>query len=271
MSSPDLLAIAHRGMALSPPPILRHQKNARQMVRDGVVYRRQDYPDPGFNFVSVLGPSPPMAQIVAVADEFFAGLPIGAYGILVHADAGHPVEAELRAAGWRIAEDEPALVLPKIPDTIDVPPALEIRRVTDSPGLRAQVAAMAAAFDTPPEAVEKMMADDTLLDDPDIITLAGYCDGKVVCGATCIRVENIATVHGVATLREYRHRRFGRTLTLAAAQEGVRLGCTSAALRASGASFEMYRRMGFIHVCNHRTYARPTQKSVPIVNASRST
>ena len=261
MSSPDLLAIAHRGMAIASPPILRHQKNARQMIREGVVYRRQDYPDPGFNFASVLGPSPPMVQIVAVADEFFAGLPIGAYGILVQADAGHPVEAELRAAGWRIAEDEPALVLPKIPKSIDMPAGLEIRRVTDSAGLRAQVAAMAAAFDTPPEVVEKMMAGDSLLDDPDIITLAGYCDGKVVCGATCHRVDDIATVHGVATIKEYRRRGFGRAITLAAAQEGIRLGCTTAALRASGASFEMYRRLGFVHVCNHRTYARPVPTS----------
>src|SRR5262245_16765259 len=115
MSSQDLLAIAHRGMAISEPPLLKHQKSARQMIRDGVVYRRQDYPDPGFNFASVLGPSPSLAQIIPVADEFFHGLPAGAYGILVHGDSGHPVEAELRAAGWRIAEDEPALVMPCIP------------------------------------------------------------------------------------------------------------------------------------------------------------
>jgi predicted GNAT family acetyltransferase len=135
---------------------------------------------------------------------------------------------------------------------------LEIRRISDPPGLRAQVAAMAAAFDTPPEVVEKMMAGDSLLYDADIITLAGYCDGKVVCGATCHRVDDIATVHGVATIKEYRRRGFGRAITLAAAREGVRLGCKTAALRASGASFEMYRRLGFVHVCNHRTYARPT-------------
>jgi GNAT superfamily N-acetyltransferase len=269
MSPSDLLAIAHRGMALSLPPTLRHQKNARQMVRDGVVYRRQDYPDPGFNFASVLGPSPPMAEIVAVADEFFAGFPVGAYGILVHADAGHSVEAELRDARWRIAEDEPALVLPRIPESMDVPPGLEIHRITDSPGLRAQVAAMAAAFDTPPEVVEKMMAGDSLLGDADIITLAGYCDGKIVCGATCIRIEDIATVHGVATIKEYRHRGFGRTLTLAAARAGRRLGCTTAALRASGASFEMYRRMGFVHVCNHRTYARQTEPAEPGISPTR--
>jgi GNAT superfamily N-acetyltransferase len=259
MNPPDLLAIAHRGMAISEPPILRYQKNARQMIRDGVVYRRQDYPDPGFNFASVLGPSPPLTEILSTADEFFAGLPIGAYGILVHADAGHPVEAELRAAKWRIAEDEPALVLPKIPDSFDIPPGLEIRRLTTPEEERAHTMAMAAAFETPLEIVDQMMSGRSMVNDPDVVTLAGHCDGKIVCGAMCIRIEDIATIHGVATLKEYRRRGFGRAITWAAAQAGLQLGCTCAALRAFAVSFAMYKGMGFVHVCNHRTYARPVE------------
>jgi GNAT superfamily N-acetyltransferase len=259
MSRPDLLAIAHRCMAISEPPILRYQKNGRHLIRDGVVYRRQDYPDPGFNFASVLGPAPPLAEILSIADEFFAGLPAGAYGILVHADAGHPVEAELRAAKWRIAEDEPALVLPKIPDSFDIPAGLEIRRVSNPTEERAHTIAMAAAFETPLEVVDQMMSGRSMVGDPDIVTLAGHCEGKIVCGAVCVRIEDIATIHGVATLKEYRRRGFGRAITWAAAQAGRQLGCTCAALRAFAISFEMYQRMGFVHVCNHRTYARATQ------------
>jgi ribosomal protein S18 acetylase RimI-like enzyme len=138
-----------------------------------------------------------------------------------------------------------------------LPPGLDIRRVTDLDELQRQVGAVAAAFDTPMDVVEKMMPEDSLLDDPDITVLVGYCDGKAVCGAMCIRVEDIATVHGVATLHAYRRRGFGRAITWAAAQEGVKHGCATAALRASGASFDLYRGMGFVHVCNHRTYARP--------------
>jgi GNAT superfamily N-acetyltransferase len=261
MSPIDFLAVAHRGMAISEPPILKYQKNGRQMIRDGVVYRRQDYPDPGFNFASVLEPSPPLAEILTIADEFFAGLPTGAYGILVHADAGHPVEAELRAAKWRIAEDEPALVLPKIPDSFDIPAGLEIRRVSNASEERAHTIAMAAAFETPLETVDQMMSGRSMVNDPDLVTLAGHCDGKIVCGAVCLRIENIATIHGVATLKEFRRRGFGRAITWAAAQAGLQLGCTCAALRAFAVSFEMYKGMGFVHVCNHRTYARPTNSA----------
>src|SRR5262249_39240815 len=151
----------------------------------------------GFNFASVLGPAPPLASILAVADEFFTGMAPTAYGILVEADAGHPVEAELRAAAWRIAEDEPALVLPRIPPLQALPPCLEIRRVTAPHEFRRQVSGVAAAFDTPMDVVEKMMPAPSCLDDPDIVLLVGYFDGKPIGGSMCIRIDDIATVHGV--------------------------------------------------------------------------
>jgi len=256
MVSSDLCTIAHRAMALAPSPWVRHQKTGRRLVRDGVVFVRQDYADPGFNFAAVLGRSPPLAQILAVAEDFYAGLP-GRYGILVEGDAGHPVEAELRAAGWQIAEDEPALVLPRIPEPQPLPPGLEIRRIVKYDEMLRLFEMLGAAFETPWETMEKMLPPPPLLADPDISQFAGICDDKYVSGAMSIRIDGVATVHGVATLQAYRRRGFGRALTWAAAHEGAKHGCTTAALRAMGVSFDMYRRMGFVHVCNHRTYARP--------------
>jgi GNAT superfamily N-acetyltransferase len=254
--SSHLRVIAHRAMALAPSPWVRHQKNGRHLVHDGVVFVRQDYGDPGFNFAAVLGPSPPLAQILAVAEDFYAGLP-GRHGILVEGDAGHPVEAELRAAGWQVAEDEPALVLPRIPEPQPLPAGLEIRRIVEHDDMLRLFEMMGAAFDTPWETMEKMLPPPSLLADPDITQLAGICDGKYVAGAMSIRIDGVATVHGVATLHAYRRRGFGKALTWAAVHEGARHGCTTAALRAMGVSFDMYRGMGFVHACNHRTYARP--------------
>jgi GNAT superfamily N-acetyltransferase len=243
-------------MALAPSPWLRHQKTGRHLVRDGVVLVRADYADPGFNFAAVLGPSPPLSQILAMTEEFFAGLP-GRYGILVEGDAGHPVEAELRAAGWQVAEDEPALVLPCIPEPQPLPTGLEIRRIVEPGEMLRLFQMMGAAFETPPETMEKMLPPPSLLADPDISQFAGICDGKYVSGAMSIRIDGVATVHGVATLHAYRRRGFGKALTWAAVHEGARHGCSTAALRAMGISFDMYRSMGFVHACNHRTYARP--------------
>jgi GNAT superfamily N-acetyltransferase len=256
MISSELLAIAHRGMVVLPQPTLRHQKTGRQLFREGVAFRRQDFADPTFNFAAVLGPSPPLARIRALADEFFADLPCG-YGILVEADAGHPVEAELRAAGWHIIEDEPALVLPHLPDPPPLPSGLEVRRVTTPKEMRAQFEMVAAAFETSMETLKKMIPPPSLLEDPDAVLLAGYCEGKLVCGAMHLRVEEICTVHGVAVLHAYRRCGFGKAITWAAVQAGKEQGCTVAALRAMGISHHMYQRMGFIQVCKHRTYGAP--------------
>src|SRR5262245_5093142 len=253
MISSDLRAVVHHAMALAPLPTMRYQKNARHMVRDGVAYRRQDFPDPGFNFAAVLGPAPPLDRIVEVAEDFFAGLG-GAYGILVEGDAGHPLESELRAAGWRIAEDEPALVLARMRAPPPAPAGLEIRRLADPAAHAALFEMIAAAFAVPVETVAPMWPPPSVLDDPDIALFTGHSDGKPVCSAMFIHIDGIATIHGVATLPAYRRRGFAQAVTWAAIQEGVRRGCTMAALRAMGVSEAMYQRMGFQTVCKHRTY-----------------
>lgn len=254
MASPDLRAIAHRSMALAPNATMRHQPGGRHMMRDGVAFTRQDYPGPGFNFAAVLAPSPPLERIVAVAERYFDGC-VGGYGILVEADAGHPVETELRAAGWQIAEDEPALVLPAIPDPPPLPAGLEVRRVTQPDDLRLHFEMLAQAFETPPEMMDKLWPPTSLLQDPDIAHFAGFYEGKRVCGAMFARIDDIATIHGVATLHAYRRRGFGRALTWAAIAERAKRGCKTAALRAMGISYDMYQTMGFVPVCKHRTYA----------------
>src|SRR5205085_2645021 len=134
----------------------------------------------------VVGPSPPLARILELAQSFF-GPDSGGFGIVVEADAGLPVEDELRAAGWKVFEDEPALVLSAIPAAPPLPHGLQVRPVRDADSRRG----------------------------------------------------------------------LGTALTWAALREGAQRGCTCATLAALGASFDLYRKMGFIHVCNHRAYGAP--------------
>jgi predicted acetyltransferase len=71
------------------------------------------------------------------------------------------------------------------------------------------------------------------------------------------RVDEIAGVTGVATVPAYRRRGFARALTWAVIRAGAARGCTCATLGGLGASYTLYLGMGFLHVCNHRTYAPP--------------
>jgi predicted acetyltransferase len=87
--------------------------------------------------------------------------------------------------------------------------------------------------------------------------LVGYVEGRPVSSAMAYRVGEIAGITGVATIPGERRRGLGRALTWAALREGARMGCTRATLNAAGASYPLYKSMGFLHVCNHRSYARP--------------
>src|SRR5262245_21100061 len=114
MTRQEMIAVAHKGLLLGPSPLLRHYPAGRRGEIEGGVMNCWGSFGPGLNKVAVVGPSPGLARVLELAEGFF-GPGSGGYGIVVEADAGHPIEAELRAAGWKVFEDEPALVLPSIP------------------------------------------------------------------------------------------------------------------------------------------------------------
>jgi hypothetical protein len=250
-----LREIAHRSMATEASPFLRHQKNGKHQIRQGVAFTRQELPGPGFNFAAVVDEAPPLDRVVEMCKEFFVDCH-GGYGILVEADAGNPIEAEMQRRGWTIAEEEPALVLPSIPESIAPPLRLSIREITDTAGLDTFLDTLSEAFETSRD-LPATFWKTSCLGDPNLVFFIGYCDGQPVATAVVGRLQHIATIHGVATTIPYRRRGFGEALTWAAVFAGAELGCDVSALRAMGASFEMYRKMGFVHVCNHRTYTVP--------------
>ena len=253
MSDDELRAMAHRVMALGPFPWLRHCVDGRQETREGIVFVAQDLPGPGFNFAAVVGPAPEPERVFALAEAFFAGR-AGGYGILVEADAGHPVEAALRARGWQVAEDEPALVLPAIPEIPPLPPGLSIRAALDEPALQDWARIKTVAFGHLEQSASANVPSVAYARDPDLGLLLGYEGGRAVAAARCFQVADLAGIGGVAVVPECRGRGLGTAITWAVVHEGARRGCRAAALRSGPLSFPLYRRMGFVHVCNHRTY-----------------
>jgi ribosomal protein S18 acetylase RimI-like enzyme len=265
MTHQEMIATAHKGLLLGPSPVLRHQAGGRRGERDGVVMKCWGTVGPVLNKVSVVGPAPPLARILEWAQEFF-GPDSGGFGVVVEADAGHPVEAELRAAGWKVFEDEPALVLPSLAAIPPLPAGVEVRRVQDEAGRRDLTRVWAAGFGAPtaegapeltPEAFEAFTPSLACSRDPAVALLVGYVDGQPAASAELFMVGHIAGITGVATVPAYRRRGLGTALTWEAVREGAARGCTCATLAALGASFDLYRKMGFLHVCNHRAYQPP--------------
>jgi ribosomal protein S18 acetylase RimI-like enzyme len=265
MNREQMIAIAHRGLLVGSAPLLRLNPNARSAEMEGLVMRCWGPVGPALNKVAVVSAAPPLEQILKLADDFF-GPDSGGFGIVVEANAGHPVETELRAAGWKVFEDEPALVMPSIPTAPPLPPGLEVKRVSDGAGRHDLLHVLAAGFGEPTAeggteldlaAFDSFAPSLTAALDPDVALLVGYCEGKPAASAFFYRVGSIAGITGVATVPAFRRRRFGTALTWEALRAGKDRGCTCATLAALGASFDLYRKMGFIHVCNHRAYEPP--------------
>jgi ribosomal protein S18 acetylase RimI-like enzyme len=266
MTKPEMIDCAHKGLLVGPWPLLRHQSGGRRAEVEGVVLTQWGAVGPALNKVTVVGPAPPLRRILDLAGQFYSA-DSGGFGVVVEADAGHPVEAELRAAGWKVFEDEPALVLPAIPSPPPLPMGLEVKRVRDAEGRLDLLRVLAAGFGAPTSEGGTELSSDAFdafapslvcALDPDVALLIGYSEGKPVASAFLFVVGRIAGVTGVATVPSARRRGLGTALTWQALSEGTARGCTSATLAALGASFDLYRKMGFIHVCNHRAYAMPS-------------
>src|SRR5262249_13061976 len=131
MNRDEMIEVARRCLLLGLSPALRHTPGGRRAEAEGVVLTSWGPHGPAVNRAPAAGPPPPLPQTVELAEAFF-GPEAGGYGIVVEADAGHATESELRAAGWEVFEDEPALVLPSIPAPLPPPAGLEVRRVGDA-------------------------------------------------------------------------------------------------------------------------------------------
>jgi ribosomal protein S18 acetylase RimI-like enzyme len=264
MTRAEMIAIAHQGLLLGPSPLLRHQPGARRRTIEGGVMTYWGPAGAALNKVAMVGPGPAatLAQILPLAETFF-GPESGGFGIVVEADAGHPVEAELRAAGWKVFEDEPVLVAPASAAAPPLPAGLEVLPVRDAGGRRDLTHVTAAGFgaptaeggtELPADAFDSFTPSLACALDPEVALLVGYVDGRAVSSAMMWMSGPIAGITGVATVPAYRRRGLGTALTWAAVREGAARGCRYATLAALGASYDLYRKMGFVHVCNHRAY-----------------
>jgi ribosomal protein S18 acetylase RimI-like enzyme len=269
MTNREMIAIAHEGLLLGSSPLLRHTPSGRRAEMAGVVLKCWGAFGPALNKVAVVGPAPSLARILELAAEFF-GPDSGGFGIVVEADAGHPVEAELRAAGWKVFEDEPALVMTGIPPAPPLTADLEVNRVEDTEGRRDLVRVLAAGFGAPtaeggtelsPDAFDALAPSLACAHDPDVALLVCYTGGQPASTAFLHMVGPIASITGVATVPAYRRRGLATAVTWAALREASARGSTCATLAALGASYDLYRKMGFIHVCNHRAYAEPGKQA----------
>ena len=250
----------HR-VLLGPSALAPFQpQRPRQAVHGGVILLAGDSPDPASQHVLVIGPEP-AERVFALAAEFF-GPPAtveGPHGFSVEleVESAPAVDAALRARGWQLAEEEPALVLTPVPAAVPPPPlGLAIRRVADEASLaEARVVSRSGARYFPSLAAATM---------PGAAVFVGYRDdrpmatSRVVCyGDTHTPPGKVADVTGVTTAPEHRRQGFGTALTWATVAEAAAQGCAAVVLTATEMGYPVYCKMGFVPVSTYRTYTPP--------------
>lgn len=258
--NPSDRELVHAALSLLEPPYLKHYRSGRFRSWNGVALVASELPGPGFCFTAVLNDNAPsLDELLPVAREFFAGAEQG-WGVLVEGDAGHPMEAELRARNWTIAEDEPAYVLRDLAAVGARPGSeLQVRHADGQAGADAYHAVTCAAFQAPPALAELFRPSAAQANDPDIGLFVGSVGGVDVSAAGYSRTGTTAVLWGVATLEAYRGRGYGDAVSRAALRHAVGRGCTTAALRSGPKSRPVYERIGFRYVCQHRTCAAPAE------------
>ena len=241
----DLHAIV-RAPLLIPSPLQRYRSQpGRHAVHDDLILTAEGGPGPDFNIAFVFGPIPP-ERVFTLADTFFAGTE---YAIIVESDTARPIEEAIRAHGWQLDEEEPALVLAPLPTPPPPPADLTIRPVTTD----GEFADFLAVSQTAHRWLPSLAA----AQDPAVALLVGYDGEEPVATARIACHGDVGDINGIVTLPHARRRGFGTAMTWGAIAAGARHGCTAVTLTATAMGFPVYVRMGFVPVCTYRTYLPP--------------
>lgn len=172
---------------------------------------------------------------------FTAHLRIGADDHLVPVAKGFGLESTGDPAPM------PGMVLTDPPGSWEVPEGLSIEFATDMSALETNLRICCEGFEMPADVLE-MFATHQMLASDDLWFITGSVASRPVVTSVGMRVGEIVGVYNVATLPKYRGKGFGAALTMLAAVEGVKRGCTVASLQSSEMGYSVYERLGFERV-----------------------
>ena len=167
----------------------------------------------------------------------------------------------LDAAGFRIGESTPVMVMAPIREQPGSLPELEIRRVATVQDLGRFRETAFDGFGLPVPAAKLFLTED-MFALPTVRFYLGCMDGEPACSVALVATGEVAGIYWVATREGFRGRGFGTAMTWAAIRGGLELGCRIASLQASKSGRPLYEAMGFAHTGSYRRFGpRPSERS----------
>jgi hypothetical protein len=131
---------------------------------------------------------------------------------------------------------------------------LSVRRVTPNDAAT-YARAVAVGFDGPPDALIELLTSE-VLEVAGVRCYLGAVDGRDVCTAMGVKMDDFVGVFNVSTLRGWRRRGYGALITAQAVDDGLSDGGAWAWLQSSTAGFNVYCDLGFETLENWNTWTR---------------
>ena len=260
MTDDELIALEHENWIAYLTGVVRCSSQARVTRAGGAVAILSGLPFDWFNQVLVeheqASPDAVLAGVAQAREQgdrvvvrLRDGIDDGLILALVEAGLGSGEGATLTPGMVAFPIDHDAIAR-------HVAPALDIRRVTDAPGIDVHRRVVTAGFGTDP-AVARGTACPDLLDRPECVIYVGYADGVPVVSGLGWRTGRTIGVYSIATIASARRRGYGAAMTARVVADGVAAGGDVAALQASEMGRPIYERLGFRTVVQYAAYVEP--------------
>lgn len=198
---PDSRSLVRVPLLASSPLRSFRSESGCHVVYDEFVLTAGGGSGPEFNYAVVFGPVAP-ERVFASAGSLFDATD---YAIVVESESAQPMEDAVRAGGWRLDQEEPALVLSPIPTPPPPPAGLTIRLVVTEEGFTDFMALSQNA----PRWIPSLQA----ALDPAVALFVGYYRGEPVATSRVTCYRNVGDINGVVTVTAYRRRGFGTAMT----------------------------------------------------------
>ncbi len=265
MSAPDaldrdeLLDAMDRNMVAVYAADTRATPGGVVAEEEGLVMCRTPCGTVSTNMAIVTGPIEP-ETVRALTARMYGRDSVFAVWTREHADAA--LEPGLRRLGFHQIHREPGMVF--MPhdgaSRTPVPADVVIQPVTDDVGRAEYGCLMALSFGVygaPEDSVLEHFATLAAVCAPTTQAFLAHRDGRAVAGATLYMAHGVGGIGWVGTLPGDFRRGYGRAVTQAVIDEGLRRGARFLNLQASPMGEPMYRRMGFLTPTYYRWFLAP--------------
>jgi ribosomal protein S18 acetylase RimI-like enzyme len=168
-------------------------------------------------------------------------------------------EPSLSRHGFGYSNDTPgmAIDLLEMNETMQRADGLEIRIAGDAESMRSWAKVFTKGYSLPPswEAIAFDVWMQLGLDLP-MRNYLGYLNGKPVSTSSVFYGGGVAGIYCVSTLPEARGKGIGAAITLKPLQEARDLGYRVGVLQSSEMGFNVYKKLGFRHLCQIENFYR---------------